>query len=336
MRHCVILCLFMAGVVSGEEWVTGEVQRDTNFAEYVAAYTRLVQEQTSFTIATSVWYHCAARGLEVYTRNHDLSVRIRSLVQLQGSALVARLQLQLPRSFECQIYVYRDKAQLRSHLPEDLQAFSLERWHEGTAALTYQLNGDGTFNRTLLSDDVPYLLSIVLLEEFDTKGTIPAALRYGIAFATQKSVTNALLTLSASLAEGERSDWMPFDELLTFNPDPRDEPRLLRSFNLTSGALAAYLGSTTPDRQLARLLRMLAQGIPPEQAFSSTLPLGTYDVVSRLEEEVYNWVKENFVPEAEPEAPGKVSHRTTVSLAVVAVVVAVGVTLTSWMRQLLS
>jgi hypothetical protein len=328
--------LLVVGTAAGREWVTGDIQRDSNFTQYVEAYTQFAEDQAKFGSASSVWYHCAARGLEVYTRNHDLSTRIRSLVHVQGSSIIARLALRLPRSFECQIYVYRDKAELAEHLPADLQVFELARWHEDTAALTYQLKDDGSFNISLLYNDVPYLLTLVLLEQFDSGRKMPAAVRYGLAFAEQWSLTNALTVLAESLAGDSPSQWMSFETLMTFEPDPRDEPALLKKFNLTAAALAAYLDETASDAQYAQLVKLLAGGTPPEQAFGTTLSLGSYDVVSRLEEEVYGWIKQNYTPAPTPQAGEKVSKHTTISIAVIAVVVAVSVTLLSWFRQLVT
>jgi hypothetical protein len=324
--------------LGAEDWVTGEVQDDTNFAVYVHAYEQLIRDERSFSVASSTWYRGSARGFEVYSRSRDLTARIRSLVHVVGSAMVARFDLQLPRTFKCQIYVYRDKHELSTHLPEDLQLFGLARWHDKTAALGYQLEDDGTFNLALLYDDIPYLLSVMLLEQYAGSTPIPAALRYGIAFEQQTSFTNALRVFGEELAQEKQGAWMGYEELMKFEPDPRDDPALLRRFNLTSAALAAYLHQTTTDEQQASLLRMLAQGTPPEQAFGATLELGQYDVLGKLEEDVYGWVQENYQPaEVVTKAEKKkIGHRTTVSIAVMAVIVAVGVTLLSWIKQIIT
>ncbi len=247
------------------------------------------------------------------------------------------LGLAVPTQFKCDIYVYRDKAEMMQYLDKSLHAHDVERWHQGDAALVYQLEDDGAFRTTLLHDDIPYLVTLILLEQLDARGAMPAALQQGMAHTMEKSVTNVLTECSTRLHRDGDGFWMGHQALFTADPDVSDDPTFLQRFEGAATAWAMFLRKEFTPKRLGRVLSRLMDGGETSAVLGKAFAGGYFDVMSRAEERVREWLAEEFKPRDDANDSKPFHHRKlTISVSFAVAVIALVLALLAWIKRLVA
>ena len=247
----------------------------------------------TFLASTNIWIVVKTDNISTYSHNRNYSIYLKNSAEAFLNSLSTNLNITIPGNFHCELFAFDNKNEMMKYLSETFSGVDVERWYENGSLLTYRFSDNKKLRRKVFRDDLPYLLTLAVLNQIDSENKIPEALKIGFAVSTEQSVSNKLKELSYNLLENNEK-WIDYSTLFKTHLDAYDEPEFIDSTEAESALWAMFIRNKLSRQQTGQLIRDLANGADMKRAFAKAFGVGMFDTMPRIEEQMRKWFNNEF------------------------------------------
>ena len=250
----------------------------------------------TFLTSTNIWFVVKAVNVSTYSHNKNFSVYLKNSVETFLDKLSINFNITIPKDFHCKLFAFDTQKKMMNYLSDSISGIDVERWHENESLLTYRFSEKHKLRRKVFQDDIPYLLTLAVLNKIDSKNKIPETLKIGFALSMEQSVSNKLKNLSYNL-NNDNEKWIDYKTLFNVHFDAYDEPEFINDIEGESTLWAMFIRNKLTSQQTGKLIHNLANGADIQKTFAKNFNVGMFDTMPRLEEHAREWLNEEFPAE---------------------------------------
>ena len=243
--------------------------------------------------STSLWFVVKNKNVSVHSHNRKFSVYLKKSAEAFLNKLSTNLNITIPRNFHCKLFAFDNKNEMMEFISDSVSGIDVERWYENESLTTYRFSNKNKLRRKVFRDDIPYLLTLAILNKIDTKNKIPETLKIGFAISTEQSVSNKLKNFNYSLLD-DSEKWIDYKTLFKTHFDAYDEPEFIDNIEAEAALWAMYIRNKLSPQQTGKLIYDLANGADLKKTFARAFDVGMFDTMPRIEEHVRKWLEKEF------------------------------------------
>jgi len=249
----------------------------------------------SFLDSTNIWIVVKTDDNAIYSHNRNLSIYLKKFAESTINKISNHLNIVVPENFHYKLFTFDNKYEMMEYLSDSFAGVDIERWYDNESLLTYKLSNNNKLRRNLFQDDIPYLLTLAVLNKIDEKNKIPETLKIGFAISSQQSVSNILKSFRYDLLNDDEK-WIDYDVLFNTHIDAFEEPDFIDDVEAESALWAMFIRNKLTPELTGKLIYELANGADLQKSFSKAFDVGMFDTMPRLEEQARKWF-ENTIPD---------------------------------------
>ena len=250
-------------------------------------------EPESFIDSTNLWFVVKSENVSAYSHNRNFSIYLKNSAEAFINKLSTNFNITIPQNFHCKLFAFDNQKEMMEYLSDSVSGIDVERWYENESLLTYRFSNKHKLRRKVFRDDIPYLMTLAVLNKIDAKNKIPETLKIGFAISTEQSVSNKLQNLRYNLLD-DNEKWIDYKTLFKIHFDAYDEPEFIDNIEAESALWAMYIRNKLSHQQTEKLIFNLANGADLQKTFANTFDVGMFDTMPRLEEHVRKWHEKEF------------------------------------------
>ena len=243
--------------------------------------------------STNIWIVVKSDNISTYSHNSDYSVYLKKSSEEFLNKLSTNFNITIPSDFYCKLFAFDNQKEMMEYLSEAVSGIDVERWCENESLLTYRFSENKKLRRKVFQDDLPFLLTLAVLNKIDAKNIIPATLKIGFAISTEQSVSNKLKRLRYNLLE-DNERWVDYTTLFKTHFDAYDEPEFIDSIEAEAALWAMYIRNKLSPQQTGNLIYDLANGDDMKKSFAKAFDVSLFDTMPRIEEQMRKWFNNDF------------------------------------------
>ena len=243
--------------------------------------------------STSIWFVVKNKNVSAYSHNRKFSVYLKKSAEKFINKLSTNLNITIPQNFHCKLFAFDNQNEMMEYLSDSVTGLDVERWYENESLLTYRFSNKHKLRRKVFRDDIPYLLTLAVLNKIDKKNKIPETLKIGFAISTEQSVSNKLKIFSYNLLDNSEK-WIEYKTLFKTHFDAYDEPEFIDNIEAEAALWAMYIRNKLSPQHTGQLIYNLANGADLQKTFAKAFDVGMFDTMPRLEEHVRKWLDNEF------------------------------------------
>ena len=286
--------------------------------------------------STNIWIVVKSDNVSVYSHNRDYSIYLKKSSEEFLDTLSAKLNITVPRNFHCKLFAFDSQKEMMEYLSEGVSGINVERWCEDESLLTYRFSDNNKLRRKVFQDDLPYLLTLAVLNKIDANNKIPAILKIGFAISTEQSVSNKLKRLRYNLLE-DNERWVDYTTLFKTHFDAYDEPEFIDNTEAEAALWAMYIRNKLSPQQTRNLIYDLANDVDMNKAFAKAFDVSLFDTMPRIEEKMRKWFNNDFPAKLKQTYFISKANRIIIILSFAGLIVIVFlIILYKWLKDLIS
>ncbi len=250
-------------------------------------------EPGSLLDSTNVWFVVKSDNVSAYSHNRSFSIYLKKSAEAFINKLSTNLNITIPHNFHCKLFAFDNQKEMMEYLSDSVSGIDVERWRENESLTTYRFSDKNKLRRKVFRDDIPYLITLAVLNQIDRNNKIPETLKIGFAISTEQSVSNKLKSLNYNLLD-DSEKWIDYKTLFKTHFDAYDEPEFIDNIEAEAALWAMYIRNKLSPQQTGKLIYNLASGADLQKTFARAFDVGMFDTMPRLEEHVRKWLENEF------------------------------------------
>jgi len=247
----------------------------------------------TFLTSTNIWIVVNTDNISTYSHNKNYSIYLKNSAEVFLKSLSTNLNISIPKNFHCKLFAFDSQNEMIKYISDAVTGAEIERWYEKGSLLTYRFSENKKLRKKVFQDDLPYLLTLAVLNRIDVKNRVPEALKIGFAVSTEKSASDKLKKLSYNLLD-DNEKWIDYQTLFKTHIDPYDEPEVIDDIEGQSAMWAMFIRNKLSPRQTSELINNLTHGVSMKKAFAKAFDVGMFDTMPRIEEKMRKWFNNEF------------------------------------------
>jgi hypothetical protein len=290
----------------------------------------------TFLGSTNIWIVVKSDNVSTYSHNRNYSIYLKNSAEAFLNGLSTNLGVTIPNDFYCKLFAFDSQNEMMKYLSETFSGIDVERWYENESLLTYRFSENKKLRKKVFRDDLPYLLTLSVLNKIDSKNGIPETLKIGFAVSTEQSVSNKLKKFRYDLLENNEK-WLEYKTLFNTHFDAYDEPEFIDNIEGESALWAMFIRSKLSPQQTGKLIYNLADSVDMEKAFAKAFGVGMFDTMPRIEEQMRKWFNKEFPAKLKQTFYISKANRILIILSFAGLIVLVFLTiLYKWIKDLIN
>jgi len=290
----------------------------------------------TFLDSTNIWIVVKSGNISTYSHNRNFSIYLKNSAEAILNNLSTNLGIKIPRGFHCKLFAFDSQDEMMKYLSETFSGVEVERWYENESLLTYRLSKNKKLRKKVFQDDLPYLLTLAVLDKIDIDNRIPETLKIGFAVSNEQSVSNKLKKFRYDLLENNEN-WLEYKTLFNTHFDAYDEPEFIDNIEGESALWAMFIRNKLSPRQTGKLIYNLAGGMDMKQTFAKAFDVGMFDTMPRIEEQMRKWFNKEFPAKLKQTFFISKANRILILLSFAGLIVLVFlIMLYKWIKDLIS
>lgn len=285
----ILAFLFSLSVYAGWENTKFKMASLSN----VHSETKSVLDPKTFLASTNIWIVVKTDNISTYSHNRNYSIYLKNSAEAVLVNLSTNLGITIPNDFHCKLFAFDSQNEMMKYISETYSGIDVERWYENESLLTYRFSENKKLRKRVFQDDLPYLLTLAVLNKIDINNKIPETLKIGFAVSTEQSVSNKLKKFRYDLLENNEN-WLEYKTLFNTHFDAYDEPEFVDNVEGESALWAMFIRNKLSPRQTGKLIYNLAGGMDMKQTFAKAFDVGMFDTMPRIEEQMRKWFNKEF------------------------------------------
>jgi len=247
----------------------------------------------TFLGSTNIWIVVKSGNISTYSHNRNFSIYLKNSAETVLDNSSTNLGITIPNDFHCKLFAFDGQDEMMKYLSETFSGIDAERWCENESLLTYRFSENKKLRKKVFQDDLPYLLTLAVLNKIDINNKIPETLKIGFAVSTEQSVSNKLKKFRCNLLENNEN-WLEYKTLFKTHFDPYDEPEYIENVEGESALWAMFIRKKLSPQRTGELIYNLANGGNMNKTFAKTFDVGMFDTMPRIEEQMRKWFNKEF------------------------------------------
>ncbi len=288
--HLLILAFLMCLTIQAD-W--DDIKSKLISSSNINSESKSDSKSESLLDSTNIWFVVKSENVSVYSHNRSFSIYLKKSAEAFINKLSTNFNITIPHNFHCKLFAFDNQNGMMEYLSDSVSGIDVERWYENESLTTFRFSNKNKLRRKVFRDDIPYLLTLAVLNKIDAKNKIPETLKIGFAISTEQSVSNKLKSLSFNLLD-DSEKWIDYKTLFKIHFDAYDEPEFIDNIEAEAALWAMYIRNKLSPQQTGKLIYDLANGADLQKTFARAFDVGMFDTMPRLEEHVRKWLSIEF------------------------------------------